>query len=136
MTIVSPNTIDATYLQDGQAAGSITPAYMRLVNDSLSGVAGSIQTGSYTAALADRGTIIEFNSASAVTFTIPPHSSVPFDVGTLINIYQMGAGTVTISGGSGVIVRTASSLVMRAQYSIASVRQRATDEWVASGDLA
>jgi hypothetical protein len=93
------------------------------------------QTTNYTVVLADAGSMVEMNSASALTFTIPPNSSVAFPVGTEIQSSQMGAGQVTITPGAGVTIRTASSLTSRAQYSDFSVRKRATNEWVASGDL-
>jgi hypothetical protein len=85
--------------------------------------------------LADAGTLVEMNSASALTWTIPPNSSVAFPIGTIVESSQMGAGQVTITAGAGVTIRTASSLTTRAQYSTVSVRKRATDEWVLSGDL-
>jgi uncharacterized protein (AIM24 family) len=93
------------------------------------------QTGtSYTLVLADAGKVIEMNNASANTVTVPPNSSVAFPAGTIINVYRMGAGSTTVVQGSGVTVRNVGAL--RAQYSEASLRKRATDEWVLAGDLA
>lgn len=92
------------------------------------------QTGtSYTLVLADAGKVVEMNNASANTLTVPPNSSVAFDIGTVIGVYRMGAGSTTVVQGSGVTVRNVGSL--RAQYSEASLRKRATDEWVLAGDL-
>ena len=92
------------------------------------------QTGtSYTLVLADEGKVVEMNNASANTLTVPPNSSVAFPIGAVIEVYRMGAGSTTVVAGSGVTVRNAGSL--RAQYSTASLRKRATDEWVLAGDL-
>jgi hypothetical protein len=92
------------------------------------------QTGTtYTLVLADAGKIVEMNNASPNTLTVPPNSSVAFPVGTVIDVYQMGVGTTTVAQGSGVTVRNAGQL--RAQYSEASLRKRATNEWVLRGDL-
>ena len=142
MTIVSPSVLDSSYFQDGQAAGSIVPLNVRVLNNSLAGVAASpsgTQTGStYTAVLADRGTVVEMNSSSAQTFSIPTNASVAFDVGTVIEIYQMGTGQVTIAAVTPATTTLRSStatFATRAQYSSATVRKRATDEWVVAGDL-
>lgn len=100
----------------------------------LEAVAQNTQTGtSYSLVLADAGKVIEMNNAGANTVTVPPNSSVAFPIGTIIGVYRMGAGSTTVQQGSGVTVRNAGSL--RAQYSEGSLRKRATDEWVLSGDL-
>lgn len=136
MTIVSPATLDTSYFQDGQAAGTITPTYVRALADSLAGIAGSSQTTSYTAALTDRGTVVEMNAASAVNFTVPPNSSVAFDVGAVLEVCQYGAGQVTLVAGAAVTLRTPTgTLTTRAQYSSVTLRQRATNEWIVGGDL-
>jgi len=137
MTISSPDTVNTTLFQDGQAAGSITPSDARILVDSLAGVAAATKTVSYTVALIDRGTVIEFNSASAVTLSIPTNASVAFDIGTVIGFYQMGAGQLTISAVTPgtTTVRPVASPTTRAQYSEGRIRKRATDEWVVSGDL-
>src|SRR3954462_15099630 len=119
-------------MQDGRAAGSITPAIFRKIIDSLAGsFNGTPQTGaSYTAAIADRGIILEFNSASAQTLTIPTNANAAFDIGTIIGWYQMGVGVLTIAGAVGVTVRTSATSNARAQFSSGTIRKRATDEWV------
>lgn len=101
------------------------------------------QTGtSYTFVLTDAGKIVEFENGSAVTVTIPPNSSVAFEYpetngnGARIDIVAAGAGTVTIQGGSGVTLRSADSATnLRAQYSAATLYQRAKDEWLLAGDI-
>lgn len=101
-------------------------------------IAGTVQTGAaYTFALADAGTVVEGNSASAQTFTIPPHATVAQAVGTVIEVFQYGAGPITIAAGAGVTLRSDGGRVKTAaQYATIGLRQRATDEWVLSGDLA
>jgi hypothetical protein len=93
------------------------------------------QTGTtYTLVLADR--VVELSNASAIALTVPTNASVAFIVGTVIEIVQMGAGVVTISG-SGVTFRSRGSLLSTAgQYAVASIRKRATNEWVVTGDIA
>lgn len=98
-------------------------------------VSQTLTATTYTFVLADAARLTEANSASAQTYTIPPNSSVAFPVGTVLEVYRHGAGTLTIAAGAGVTIRTPSSLTARAQYSTIVFRQRAANEWVASGDL-
>lgn len=93
------------------------------------------QASSYTVALADNGTLVETTSATSMNVTVPPNSSVAFPLNSVIEICQYGAGQVTLVAGAGVTLRTPATLTTRAQYSTVSVRKRATDEWVVSGDL-
>jgi hypothetical protein len=100
-------------------------------------IALNAQTGtSYTAVLGDDGDLVTLDNAAAITFTIPPNSSVAFGIGTQINIMQLGAGQVTITPGAGVTIRSANSrLKTTAQYSVATCVKIATDTWVAVGSL-
>lgn len=98
------------------------------------------QTGtSYTTVLADNGKLVTLSNASAIAVTIPPNSSVAYPVGAQINMAQLGAGQVTVSGGSGVTVvstgATAASPKARAQYSTLTAVQTSTDNWLVMGDI-
>lgn len=102
--------------------------------------AGSIQTfvktAAYTFVLSDANDVLEYNSGSAGTFTVPLDSAVNFPIGTFIECCQVGSGKLTLAATAGVTLRTASSLVSRTQYSSISLRKRAVNDWVVSGDLA
>lgn len=98
------------------------------------------QTGTtYTTVLADNGKLTTLTNASAIAVTIPPNSSVAYPVGAQINMAQLGAGQVTVSGGSGVTVvstgATAASPKARAQYSTLTAVQTSTDNWLIMGDI-
>jgi hypothetical protein len=101
-------------------------------------VAINAQTGtSYTAVLGDDGKLVTCDNGSAITFTVPPNSSVAFGIGTQINIMQLGAGQVTITAGAGVTFRSAGTKVKtNGQYSVATCVKIATDTWVLVGNLA
>lgn len=103
--------------------------------DALETLAISAQTASYTLVLGDAGKVVEVTSASATNVTVPQNSSVAFPVGTVIEVCQMGAGQVTIVQGTGSTLRASNGLKLRAQYSSASLRKRATNEWVVAGDV-
>lgn len=99
------------------------------------------QTGtSYTTVLSDAGAIITSNNASAVTITIPPNSSVAYEIGSSITIISIGAGLTTIAQGSGVTITstgaTPSAPVLRAQHSSATAIKTGTNTWRVVGDIA
>lgn len=95
-------------------------------------VAGTTDTLVY----ADMGGVVEFQNGAATTCTVPPNSSVPYPVDTIINLMQYGAGQVTVAAGAGVTIRSdGAKLKLRTQYSAASLRKRATDEWWLFGDI-
>lgn len=106
----------------------------------VSHVATSAQTASYTLVLADDGKLVEVSNASANVVTVPLNATVAFPVGTQITVLQTGAGQTTItvaSGGTlnGTPQQTAGSVKLRAQWSSCVLIKRATDTWVAIGDL-
>ncbi len=94
------------------------------------------QTVNYTLVMSDAGKVIEMNSASATSVTIPPDSSVNFPIGTHLEIFQRGTGTVSIIAGSGVTaLHSSSSLDIIGQYSTVGLRKSGANEWVASGEF-
>lgn len=90
------------------------------------------QTGTaYTLVLADAGKVVERNNASANTTTIPTNASVAFPVGTVIEVFQYGAGASSVVAASGVtILPGPSPVAISARYQSLSLRKRATDEWI------
>jgi hypothetical protein len=92
----------------------------------------------YTTDANDKGRLLrigdEANNTAAQSVTIPPNSSVAYDVGTQLQFIAMG-GQVTIVAGSGVTIRATPGLKLRTQYSSATAIKIATDEWILIGDL-
>ena len=90
-----------------------------------------------TFALTDIGAYVRTTSGSAVTITVPANSSVAFPTGTEIVVFQAGAGQVTFSAAGGVTINSKdSNLKITGQYSSATLKKIATDEWDMIGDLA
>lgn len=90
-----------------------------------------------TFAAGDSGKLLRMNNAGATTVTVPPNSSVAFDLGTQVIVAQMGAGAVTIAAGSGVTLRSKdSALGISGQYATACCVKVAADEWLVFGALA
>lgn len=99
-------------------------------------VAANLQSGtSYTLVLTDAGRVVEMSNAAANTLTIPPNTSVAFPIGTIIEVYQVGAGQTTVAAGAGVTLRAPNGGKLASQYATASVRKRGADEWVLAGDV-
>lgn len=146
---LSPNTLREMYenvrnvfldlvaeLGNDPGGASTVQARIAALEASDLAITHSTKTTSYVLALVDANTIVEMNSASATTVTVPPNSSVAFPVGTVIGVDRLGAGTVSFVQGSGVTIRSPNSMLgLRVQYSGGSLRKRATDEWVLGGDL-
>jgi hypothetical protein len=98
------------------------------------------QTGTtYTTVLADNGKLVTQSNASAIATTIPLNSSVAYPVGAQLNIAQLGAGQITVSGASGVTVVStgapAATPKTRARYSTLTAIQTSTDNWLIAGDI-
>lgn len=93
------------------------------------------KTAAYTTVLSDRDKLVEVQSSSAVTVTIPANADVAYPVGTSFDILQTGTGQITIAGAAGVTVNATPGLKLRTQWSSATVFKRATNTWVVFGDL-
>jgi len=96
------------------------------------------QTGtSYTFVLADAGKLVTSSNGSAQTFTVPPNSSVAYDIGTQIMVQNIGSANCTLAQGSGVTLRSKDSAkAIDGQYSAATLIKTATDVWSLIGSLA
>jgi hypothetical protein len=102
----------------------------------LSEVATSPQNASYILVAADRGKLVEMNVGSANTLTVPLNSSVPFPIGTQIDILQVGSGRTTVAGATvGVTINATPGLAIRAQWGGATLIKRGENTWVLIGDL-
>lgn len=92
-------------------------------------------TANFNVVLANASQIIPVNSASAVTATIQPDTTLSLPVGFNVALYRKGLGGVSFVAGGGVTIRTAYSLAARNQYSTISALKTGANEWLVSGDL-
>jgi len=91
---------------------------------------------SYTFVLSDaNSTLVTASNTATVTVTVPPNSSVPYLVGAILQIAQINTGQVVIAAGAGVTINYTPGLKLRAQWSVASLIQTATNTWLLSGDV-
>jgi len=87
-----------------------------------------------------RDAMIEVNSSSDVTLTIPLNSATAFPVGTSIDVVRVGTGNVIIAGSAGVTINATpqnatNQAKLRSQWSSATLLKRGTDSWIVMGDL-
>lgn len=135
-----PNPQAASYLQDMEKQQSKLATDIDTFNSLKSNILRTLnsQTGTaYTFALTDSGAYCRFTNGSAVTATIPPHSSVAFEAGTQIDLFQGGAGKLTIAAGIGVTINSVlSNKSLSARYAGATLIQTDTiDTWDLVGSL-
>jgi len=91
----------------------------------------------YTFVLADAGKMVTFANASAQTVTVPPNSSVAFDVGTQIILQGILAGVVTLVAGAGVTINSKdAALAIDGQWAAVTLIKTATNVWSLIGALA
>lgn len=154
-------SIDTAVTADLSTAQTLTNKTISAANNTLTGVVSetgtqtltnktltsplinlgiNTQTGTtYTTVLADNGKLTTLSNASAIAVTIPLNSSVAYPVGAQINMAQLGAGQVTVSGAGGVTIvstgATAATPKTRAQYSTLTCVQTSTDNWLVMGDI-
>jgi hypothetical protein len=76
--------------------------------------------------------MVQFTSSSSVTLTVPP---AIFTAGQQINLTRYGTGSLTVVGGSGVTVNGTPGLLLRAQYSAATLVCIDSTTFVLYGDL-
>ena len=128
----------ANHVLTANGAGS-APTFQ--ANPSAAAITLNTQTGDYTLVLGDAGKCMIMNKATALTLTVPKHSSVAFPVGTVILMIQYGAGTLSVAPVDGdVSIVSADTLTdLYDQYSCAAIIKivdGSPDVWQLGGDLA
>jgi hypothetical protein len=112
------------------------------IDTSFKGVAINARTATYTAVLADGlNKVVTMDVAGANDFLIPTDASVAFPTGTVLNVYQKGAGVTTIkavTSGTTTIVSAgaASAAPVLALNKAASCIKIAANSWVVVGGIA
>lgn len=90
-----------------------------------------------TLALTDINTIVDCTSASAVTVTIPPQSSVTWTADAEIHIRMSGTGVVSVAVGAGVTIPPlAAPIALSGQGAMVTLKRRSSDVWAVVGHIA
>ena len=95
-------------------------------------------TTSRALVLADARKILECDSTTDITITVPLSTTVAFPLLTEICLYQYNTGTVTFAGETaGVTISSADGkLVIGGQYHAVTLKKIRADEWLLIGSLA
>jgi hypothetical protein len=94
-------------------------------------------TASFNLGAGDAGDLLQVNATGSgtVTVTVLPDATYTFPIGCQINLLSVGTATVATAAGTGVTLNGTPGLLLRAQYSSATLLKRAADTWVVIGDL-
>lgn len=91
----------------------------------------------YQLVIGDAGKVIRMSNAGANTVTVPANATVPFPVGTIIEVEQSGAGQTSLAAAGGVTLRAPLDVLAIAErYGTVALRQTAIDVWEVEGRLA
>ena len=130
------------YTAENQAQKGIANGYASLDSAGLvplaqlpKAITVNTKTASHELVLADAGTYVRMNVATANNLTVPPDATVAFPVGTVIQLRQAGAGQTTVVAGSGVTVSTSETLKLRKQGASAALIKVGANSWDLTGDL-
>jgi hypothetical protein len=94
------------------------------------------KTADYTLdTLAHQDNIIEMNSTSPMTFTVPTDAALAWPIGASMDILQTNTGEVTIAASGGVTLNRTPGNKLRTQWSSATILKRGADSWILYGDL-
>ena len=133
--LASPTFTGVVTLPAGTISNADVSSTAAIEQNKIADTLINTQAASYTLVLADKNKLVEMGVGSGNTLTIPPNSSVAFPVGSTITILQTGAGQCTLTAGAGVTVNGTPGLKLRTTWASATIIKRATDTWVALGDL-
>jgi len=111
------------------AQSSVTNLATDLANKSNNPKTVDTKTANYTLVLGDKDKIVQMNSTSNLTITVPTNASVAFPVGTIVHVANINTGTLTIAGASGATVNEAGGLTL-ARWESGTLYQRAANNWV------
>jgi hypothetical protein len=109
-------------------------------------VTTTTQSGTtHTLSIANASTDIEYTGATGCAVTIPLNATSAFAVGTIINLWQRGAAQVVVGGpgaaagggtAGGVTVESRGSVFKTAGVNaVMTLKKRATDGWLVTGDI-
>jgi len=88
---------------------------------------------SYTLIAGDAGVALICTANAPITITIPLDV---LSVGAYIDIVQLGNGQLLFTAAASVTLNATPGFRSRARYSVASLLQYATNQWILAGDLA
>jgi hypothetical protein len=135
VTLADSATVTSAMIADSTIVDGDISSSANISQGKIADILTNAQAASYTLVLADKNKIVEMGVGTANDLTVPPNSSVAFPIGSQIQVLQTGAGKTRILAGAGVTVNATPGIYLRAQWSGVTLLKRASDTWVATGDL-
>lgn len=127
-------TTDLLIISESDGSGGYNSKYV--TGAEINNFSVNTQTDHYTFALTDAHKLVELNHSGTKTFSIPTNSSVAFPIGTEIKVAQLGTGQLRIAALVGATLNSSGGKTkIAAQYGVAQLIKRATDEWYLFGDI-
>jgi hypothetical protein len=122
----------ANLIAAGITATSATIGGVSFADKANSTATITTMSGSHTIVLADVDNIREMSNGGTISI---PSDNAFWPVGRRMEVIQTGSSEVTIAGAGGVTVNGTPGLKLRAQWSGATIIKRASNVFVAVGDL-
>src|SRR5688572_5148675 len=115
--------------------GEVTSYTKEKIDELVTTLDANNQTGTaYTLDTTDAGKVVELNNAAAITLTVPLDATEAFPIGSVVELWAQGAGQVTVTPEVGVTIRSnGNKYKLSGQYSGATLRKRAANEWALQG---
>ena len=137
---VSPEPGTQSFLVQDGSSNTInqTQVFIDGVWKNVKDVESSEKTADYTLTIVDSGKTLYMAGTTAGNndVTIPLNASVPFAIGTRIEVVQTGSAQTSFVATSGVTLNSKlSNKKISARYGGATLIKTATDTWLLIGDL-
>lgn len=100
-------------------------------------VPAQIADTTYTLQITDTGQYLQFTASSPVTVTIPANADVPFVLGNVTVIEQLGTGTITLVAAGGVTLNGHNGKRSGGQFAVMQIKNGSNgsaDTWTVLGD--
>ena len=127
-------TTDLLVISEDDGAGGYVTKYV--TGAEINNFSVNTRTDNYTFVLTDAHKLVELNHTGNKTLSIPANSSVAFPIGTEIKLANYGTGELRVAALVGVtLLSDGGKTKITAQYGVAQLIKRATDEWYLFGNI-
>ncbi len=90
----------------------------------------------YAFVIGDAGKLVTLSNGGSVALSLPLHATVAFVANTTIDVFNLGAGAVTLTPVSGATVNGSGSAIVFNQYQGGTLKQLSSNTWIFIGSHA
>lgn len=134
INILSKNLATSSWADNAVTSSYVATASYALTAEISYFSVYSSPSSSISLTVSEAGKYFRTTSATAVSITVPPQSSVSWGNNTEILFEQAGAGQITFVTGSGVVINTSETLKSEKQYSVVALKRTSQDVWTLLGE--